>query len=96
MSVLPAAGCGIIGVLLLIFVGNDLRRFLGAIGYGVLSLIAAAVSLQWIVDVLTGLHGERDYPIGSPFLLYLLACGWGAIAFLAGLLGRQHSAGTSA
>jgi uncharacterized protein DUF1648 len=89
LSVMPAIGCGLVATAVLIFVGADTRRRTAALTHGALALIASAVSLQWVVNVLTALQADTGASnrIGVLFLLYLLALAWGGVVFLVTLLG---------
>jgi hypothetical protein len=89
----PPIACGAIAIAVLIFVGNDASRWAGASGFGALALIGAAISLQWVVDVLTATQGaiSGDYRLGQPFLIYLAAVAWGGVTFLAALVGGSGS-----
>ena len=84
LSLLPAVGCGVVAIVVLIFVGADMRCRTAALTHGVLALIASAISLQWAVDVLTALQASSGghNGIGPPFLLYLLALLWGVVVFV--------------
>ncbi|MEP6481961.1 MAG: hypothetical protein ABJA94_08140 [Rhodoglobus sp.] len=93
MAIWPAIACGAIAIAVLVFVGNDASRWASASGFGVLALIAAAISLQWVVEVLTAAQGAipGDYRLGQPSLIYFAAVAWGGVTFLLALVGGRGS-----
>lgn len=84
LSFLPAVACGAVAIVVLIFVGSDIRRRTAALTHGLFALIASAVSLQWPVGVLTASQANSGghNGIGTPFLLYILALLWGVVVFV--------------
>ncbi len=90
-SLLPAIGCGLIAIAVVVFLGNDGSRRASAFGYGALAGVATAISLLWPAEVLTALNARTSgiENIGAPFLLLLLAIPWAGLAFMVSLLGSR-------
>ncbi|GAA1440749.1 hypothetical protein GCM10009617_08480 [Leifsonia poae] len=90
LSLVPALVCAVIAVVVLV-ASHDARRIYGALGFGVLALVAAAASVQWLVDVLTALVAADggDSRIGAPFLLQLASLAFGLLVFGVAMIGKR-------
>ncbi|TFB87270.1 DUF1648 domain-containing protein [Cryobacterium algoricola] len=90
LSLVPSVICGVIAICVAL-AGSGLRRIQGALAFAAIATVAAAVSLQWAVDVRTAIDAQtiETNRIGAPFLLYLLAIGWGLVVYAAGTIGKH-------
>lgn len=90
ISLIPAAACCGISVLLAVTLRTDATRWAPAAGFAVLALVEVATSMQWPVAQLTAATPQLNNGIGAPFLLYLVAVVWAGLVFILTLARRAE------
>lgn len=89
-SLLPAVACAVVAVVMAATVRADASRRATAIGFGIVILIGAALSLLWPIGQLTAADPSPGNRMGPAFALLLIAPVLGICGF-AVAVGRRRA-----